>query len=309
MIRAGLRRLGWSLLVVWAAVTLTFAAGFLIPSDPARAVVGPHADASTVEHVRAQLCLDRGFLVAYGCHVGALARGDLGTSFRTGQPVAAILAERIGPTAELALTALLLQVALGFPLGVLAARAGPGGRGLAEVLTAIAASVPTFFLGPLLMYLVGYQLELLPVWGHGEVGVDRLRHLALPAITLAAAGIAGYARLVSVELQEVMAADYIRTARAKGLSPRAVLLRHGLRNALLPVVTLMGVDLGVLLGGAVVTETVFGWPGLGREAVLAILNVDLPVVLGVVLVGAVAVVLASLVVDAVVAALDPRIRG
>src|SRR5262249_34905652 len=152
------------------------------------------------------------------------------------------------------------------------------GRAAVDVLNALGASLPLFFLGPLLMYVVGYELGWLPVSGHGAPGVDRLRHLILPACTLAFTGVASYARLVAAERGDALAEDHVRTARPKGLGPRAVLLRHGLRNAAPPIVALAGVDAGVLLGGAVVVETIFGWPGLGRESVLAILNVDLPVV-------------------------------
>jgi peptide/nickel transport system permease protein len=304
VIHAIARRLAWSLLVLWLLVTATFATSFAIPADPARALVGPHADAATVERVRAELCLDRPFLVAYGCYVGRMARGDFGVSFRLGRPVASLLAEHAWPTVELALAAVALQLVLGLPLGVLAAvRRGRAADVAASTLGLLGQSAPTFFLGPLFMYLLAYRLGLFPVSGRGG-----LSHLFLPALTLASAGVATYTRLVRAEMVDVLAEDYVRTARAKGLSPSAVVLKHALRNALLPVVTLAGVDLGTLLGGAVVVENVFAWPGLGREAVLAILNVDLPVVLGVVLVGAVAVVVTNLAVDLLYVLLDPRAR-
>jgi peptide/nickel transport system permease protein len=305
-----LGRVAWSLLVLWFVVTTTFALAFAIPADPARALVGPHADAATVERVRSELCLDRPFWVAYGCHVGRIMHGDLGTSFRLGRPVAAILWERTGPTVELAVAAVVLQLGLGVALGAVAAmRKDRAADLVTSVLALLGQSAPTFFLGPLFMYLLAYGLGLFPISGHGAPGLDRLWHLALPALTLAFAGVASYTRLVRAELIEVLGADYIRTARAKGAAPSTILIRHALRNALLPVVTYAGIDLGVLLGGAVVTEAVFAWPGLGREAVLAILNVDLPVVLGVTLVAAVAVLVTSLVVDVLVAAIDPRARS
>jgi peptide/nickel transport system permease protein len=304
-----LGRLAWSVLVLWFVVTATFALSFAIPADPARALVGPHADAATVERVRAELCLDRPFWVAYGCHVGRLARGDLGMSFRLQRPVAAILWERTAPTVELAVAAVALQLAFGIALGTVAAlRRNRAADLAASVFAMLGQSAPTFFLGPLFMYLLAYELGLFPISGHGAPGLDRLWHLALPALTLAFAGVASYTRLVRAELLEVLDADYIRTARAKGAAPATIVLRHALRNALLPVVTFAGIDLGVLLGGAVVTEQVFAWPGLGREAVLAILNVDLPVVLGVTLVAAVAVLATSFVADVLVGIIDPRAR-
>jgi peptide/nickel transport system permease protein len=296
-----MRRLLSSLLVLWLVVTAAFATSFAIPADPARALVGPHADAATVERVRTQLCLDRPFWVAYGCYVGRMARGDLGVSFRLGRPVAAILADRAGPTVELALAAVAIQLVVGIVLGTLAAVRRSRG---AELLALLGQSAPTFFLGPLFMYLFAYRLGLFPVSGRGGPS-----HLVLPALTLDSGGVAATARLVRAGMIDVLAEDYIRTARAKGLGPLAVVVKHGLRNALLPVVTYAGMDLGALLGGAVVVETVFAWPGLGREAVLAILNLDLPVTLGVVLVGAVAVVVTTLAVDLLYVAIDPRTRS
>jgi peptide/nickel transport system permease protein len=295
--------------VLWFAVSATFLIAFAIPGDPARALVGPHGDAETIARVRHELCLDRGFAEQYACHVGRVLRGDLGTSFRTQRKVADILADRVWPTAQLALGAIALQLLIGVPLGVLAAmRRNRAADHAASAAALIGQSAPTFFLGPLFMYLLGYQLGWFPVAGYGQPGLDRLWHLFLPALTLAVGGAAYYTRLVRAEMIEVLQEDYVRTARAKGLSGGAVVLRHALRNALAPVVTLIGLDLGVLMGGAVVTEHIFAWPGLGREALQAVIDLDLPVVLGLVLVTAAAVVVANLVVDVAYALLDPRVR-
>jgi peptide/nickel transport system permease protein len=303
------RRLGWSLVVLWFVVTTTFAMTYGIPADPARTLVGPHADAATIASLRREMKLDRPVWVQYAAYLGRLAHGDLGRSYRTRRPVLAVVAEKIWPTAQLALTALALALLAGVPLGVAAAvRRGRAADTIASAVALVGQSAPTFFLGPLLMYLGAFRFGWFPVSGYGEPGWDRLWHLFLPALTLAPAGIASYARLVRAELTETLGEDYVRTSRAKGLPPAAVVGKHALRNALPPVATLAGLDLGVLLGGAVVTESIFGWPGLGREAVLAIANVDLPIILGVVMVSAVAILVASLLADLAHALLDPRIR-
>ncbi|HEY0193047.1 MAG TPA: ABC transporter permease [Kofleriaceae bacterium] len=307
--RTVLRRLGWTALVIWFAVTATFVMVAAIPVDPARTLLGPHADADSLARVRADYCLDRGLAGQYGCWLARLARGDLGQSYRSHRPVAEILAARIGPTAELALAAIALQLALGVPLGILAAtRRGRWPDLAAGLAGVIGQSAPPFFVGTVLLYLVGYRLGWLPLGGHGAGGLDRLAHLVLPAVTLAAAGVAYYSRVVRGELIDVLAEDYVRTARAKGLPERLVVGRHALRNALGPLASLVGVDLGVLLGGAVVIETIFGWPGLGRELLQAVLELDLPLIAGLVIAAAVAIALANLIADLIAVWLDPRLR-
>lgn len=308
MIRHLLTRAAGAIFVLWLVATATFAMLTFIPADPARALVGPHGTERDVAAVRHQLCLDRPLLTQYACHVGRLARGDLGTSFRTGRPVGQLLLERAGPTAELALAAVLLGLLLGVPLGALgAAHHGRPADRWTSALTLLCQGAPAFFIGPLLVVGAAYRLGAFPIGGHGAAGVDRLWHLALPCLTLAIGGAATYARVARAELLDVLGRDYIRAARAKGLSPGRVLFGHALRNAALPLVALAGVDVGTLFGSAFVTETIFDWPGLGREAVLAIQNFDLPVILGIVTVGAAAVVAASLLADITCAFLDPRV--
>jgi peptide/nickel transport system permease protein len=303
------RRIAWTLVVVWFVVTSTFLLAVAMPAEPMRAMLGPHATPETIARARAQYCLDEGLLVQYGCFVGRLARGDLGESFRSQRPVRTILAERIGPTAQLAVAALALQLALGIPLGVLAAaRRGRWPDHAASLGGLVALSAPTFVVGTVLLYVFAYALGWFPLGGHGAPGLDRLYHLVLPAATLAAIGIASYARVIRYELEDVLDEDYVRTARAKGLAERDVIVRHALRPALGPLVALVGIDLGALLGGAIVTEAIFSWPGLGREVMLAITEVDLPLLLGVVLVTAIAVALANLIADLVQRGLDPRLR-
>jgi len=302
-------RLVWSLVTIWFVVSVTFAMVTAIPADPARALVGPHATAETLARVRARYCLDRGWLEQYGCFVGRLARGDLGESFRSKRPVVDIIVDGVPATAQLALAAILLQLVLGLPLGVVAAvRRGRGVDHAANVVALIGQSAPTFFIGTLLVWLLAYRAGWFPIGGYGAPGWDRIHHLALPAFTLAAVGVAYYARVVRNEMIDVLSEDYVRTARAKGLSERRVVVRHALRNALGPVATLIGLDLGVLMGGAVVTEYIFAWPGLGREVLQAILEIDIPLILGVVLFTATVIVVVSFAVDLVYAWLDPRVR-
>lgn len=303
------KRLLGSLLVLWLVVSGTFVLAHLIPADPARAAVGPHADAETIERVRHTMCLDRSIVVQYGCFVGKLAHFDLGTSFRTKQPVREVLLSHLWPTAQLALSVLALNILFGISLGVAAAWRRRGASEKLMQLVALAGQcAPAFFLGPLLIHLFAYRLPLFPVGGYGTSGTDRLLHLALPSLTLAAGGIAYYARTTRAEMLEQLSRDYIRTARAKGVPERTVILRHALRNALLPAVTLIGLDAGALLGGAAIAETVFSWPGLGREAVLGVVNLDLPVALGAVLFSAIAILGANLLADMACSLLDPRLR-
>lgn len=311
MIRRALARLAWTALAIAFVITVTFVAVDAIPADPARAMLGPRATPELIAKVRAAYCMDDGLLVRYGCWLGALADGDLGHSYRTQQPVTALLRDRVGPSLELALAAIVLQLALGIPLGMLAARRRGRWPDRATTLVGlIAQSVPVFVTGVVALDALAYGLGWFPLSGRGDGGLaSELHHLALPALALAAAGAAGYARAVRGELVDALASDYARTARAKGASEGRVLARHALRNALGPLVALVGIDLGTLIAGNVVVEVVFAWPGLGRELVLAILDLDLPVVIAVVMLSAVAIAIANLLADLALAWLDPRLRA
>jgi peptide/nickel transport system permease protein len=302
-------RIGWTLLVVWFVVTVTFVMITWIPAEPARTLLGPHATPEAIERVRAHYCLDENFAGTYVCYVGRLAKLDFGESFRTHRAVGDVIAERFWPTAQLALAAILLQLGIGVPLGVWAAtrrRRWPDRA--TTVVALLGQSAPTFFIGTVLLYVFAYALGWFPLGGYGDGVLGRLHHIVLPAATLATVGVAYYARLVRNELVEVLDADFIRTARAKGLSEREVVTHHALRNTLGPLAALVGIDLGVLLGGAIVTEYIFAWPGLGREVLNAILEVDIPLILGVVLISAVVIAIANLLVDLVTVKLDPRLR-
>ncbi len=308
MIAMVVRRIAWTVLVVWFVVTATFAMQALIPADPARTLLGPHATPEAMERVRAAYCLDDGVLPQYGCWIAQVARGDLGHSYRTQREVTDILADRLGPTAQLALAAIALQLLLGIPLGILAAvRRGRWPDRATTVVGLVGQSAPSFVVGTVLMYVLAFRFGWFPISGHGSGVLDRLHHLVLPALTLATLGVAYYAQIVRTELAEALDQEFVRTARAKGLPERTV-IRQALRTTLGPLVMLVGIDLGVLLGGAVVTEVVFAWPGLGRETMNAILDGDMPVVAGVVMVSAIAIAVANLVADLACLWLDPRLR-
>jgi peptide/nickel transport system permease protein len=306
------RRAAWAIVVVAAVWLLTFVLLYLIPSDPARVVAGRRASAEDVERIRQALGLDRSLIDQMAVYLERLVRGDLGHSFAFRQPVLELLLTRLPATLELAVAGLAAQLLIGLPLGVAAAtrRAGLGER-LSLVVSSLAAATPAFWIGPLLILglaslpLRDAGIDLLPIGGYEPLS---LRHLFLPALTLGIAGAAYYARLLRASLLEELGQDYRVTARAKGLSEGQVLGRHVMRNALNPVVTQAGIDMGLLLGGVVVVENVFGWPGIGRVAVDAVGKGDVPVIMGTVIVGTLFVVAANLAADIVNARLDPRLR-
>jgi len=309
MIRLIVRRLAWTIVVVWFAVTATFLVTAAIPADPVKTLLGPHATAETIQRVRAHYCLDRGLAVQYGCWIGRVAHGDLGESYRSKRPVAEIIAHRIWPTVQLAFAAIVVQLMLGVPLGIIAAtRRGRWQDRAAGAASTLAQSAPPLFVGTVLLYVFAYRWGWFPISGYGTGGWDRIAHIVLPAMTLATVGVAYYSRVVRAELIDQLGADYVRTARAKGLPERVVIGRHAMRNVLGPLATLVGLDLGVLLGGAVVAEFIFAWPGLGREVLQAVLEIDIPLILGVVMVSAIAIALANLLVDLAYLWIDPRLH-
>jgi peptide/nickel transport system permease protein len=304
-----LRRLAWAALTLFLVVSLSFGLAYLLPTDPARLVAGPHASPEVIARIRAELRLDQPVSAQYAHYLGQVARGDLGRSFRTQEPVLAAVARALPYTAVLAVGASLVQLAIGLPIGLFAAlRRGRPADLLAMAAALVGISAPTFLIGLGLMVGLGFHLDLFPLGGVAPGPLGLLRSAALPSLTLGIAGAAWYSRLMRGEYLEVAALDFMRTARAKGLGEPAVVLRHGLRNALVPVVVFFGVDLGTLLGGAVVTETIFAWPGLGKLAIDSVLEQDIPVMLGAVLVASAAVVLSNLAVDLAQAWLDPRVR-
>ncbi len=303
------RRLFWFVVTLWLVVSASFFLAFVMPADPVRLAVGPHASPEVIERVRVELKLDQPLSAQYIHYMSGVIRGDLGFSYRTREPVTAALARALPSTALLAVGASIFQVIVGVPIGLFAAMRRKTAADIGAMAAAlIGISAPTFLTGLALMYLFGFQLHLFPLGGQGEGLAGLLRSAVLPSLTLGVAGAAYYSRLTRGEYLDVAGQDFIRTARAKGLSERTIVLGHGMRNALIPVVTFFGIDLGTLLGGAVVTETIYAWPGMGKLAIDSVMNQDIPVMLGTVIVASFAIVLANLVVDLVYALLDPRIR-
>ena len=276
----------------------------LIPGDPAALIAGTDATRADVENVRQSLGLDRPLPAQYAAFVGRALTGDFGKSFRTGRPVLEEIAPRYLNTVILGTLALLLAVTIGMATGIVSAvRRHTVFDNTALLLSLAGVSMPTFFLGLLLMLVFSVWLNWLPLSGK-----DTWLHYILPAITLSTASIAVISRIMHASLIEVLNEDYVRTARAKGQCESLVIWRHAVRNALIPVVTVAGLQLGYLLGGAVVTETVFAWPGLGRLLVQSILARDFPVVQAAVLLLAITFVAINLVTDLIYGLLDPRIR-
>jgi peptide/nickel transport system permease protein len=290
---------------VLIGITLVvFVAIRLIPGDPALIFAGDRATQEDIEHLRRQLGLDRSLAVQYGIFVTRLSRGDLGQSIRTGRPVALEIRERFGQSLELALAAIGITVAVGVSAGIVAAvRRGTWWDRASLWLSLAGVVAPAFVLGVLLQLLFAVRLGLLPTAGTGTPW-----HLLLPALTLGAFPIANVARLTRANMLDVLGEDYVRTARAKGLAERAVVWRHALRNALIPTVTVVGLQFGYMLGGAVLVEVVFAWPGLGRYVIQSIATRDYPAVQGAVLVVAAGYVLINVLVDLAYAFLDPRVR-
>lgn len=309
MTRFLLRRLAWMVLVLWVVGTATFF-GMLGFGNPARMIGGPHASAREIASIARDYHLDQPRVVQYGYYLRGVARGDLGRSYRYHRPVASLLAERFPRTLLLGVMALCFELLLGVTIGTYAA-AREGTRRAKALMagTFLGISAPTFLTGKLALFVFAWQLGLAPLGGYGATPLEHIRHAVLPALVLATLGTAYQARIVRSELVDVLRGDFIRTARAKGLSEFAVVVKHGLRNALLPVITSVGLSFGSLFTGAIVTEAIFAWPGVGRLAYESITGNDLPTVMGTVLFASFGIQLGSLFADVTVALLDPRVRN
>jgi peptide/nickel transport system permease protein len=299
------RRLITTLPVLWGVATLVFVVMRLLPGDPAALMLAEGGGSvEAIAELRAELGLDAPLPVQYTRYLFRLLRGDLGTSLFTHRPVVTTIVEQLPSTIELALVAMILAIGLGIVLGVVAAvRRGTWLDTLATTVSVIGVSVPVFWSALLLIWLLSLELRLLPATGQGG-----LAYLIMPALVLGFASSGAIARLVRASLLEVFDQDFINTARAKGLRERTLLVRHALKNALIPVITIIGLQFGFLLGGTVVVETIFSRPGIGRLLVNAILWKDFPVVQGVVLLGALVYTLVNLTIDVAYAYLDPRIH-
>jgi len=298
------RRLALTFLVLLGVATLVFSLIHLIPGDPAQAMLGEAASPQDVEELRQKLGLDRPLVEQYGHFVGGLLRGNLGTSLRTGLPVTAQILERMPATLELAAAAMFVAVMIAIPLGIAAAvRRGTAVDHTAMVLALSGVSIPNFWLGPLLAIIFAVELGWLPVSGRGTWA-----HLVLPALSLGAALAAILARMMRASLLEELRELYMLAARARGASRARAVLRHAFRNSLIPVVTIIGLQFGAVLTGAVITETVFAWPGIGRLLIQSIGFRDYPLVQGCILLIAVTYVAVNLLTDLLYGVLDPRIR-
>jgi peptide/nickel transport system permease protein len=304
----------------------------MIPGDPARLLLGEVATQEELERLRGQMGLDRPYPVQYGIYLVGLLQGDLGTSLRNREPVASEIGIRLVATLELAVAAMLIASLVGIAAGVVSSvRQRTVWDYGSMVLALVGVSMPIFWLGLMLMYVLAVLFPVMPLMGRigmgsepdvvtglmlidtllaGEPGdfLDALHHLVLPAVTLATVPMAIVARITRSSMLEVLNKDYVRTARAKGMGEAAVVLRHALRNAFLPIVTVLGLNLGLLLGGAVLTETIFSWPGLGRYVVDSLMARDYAAVQGCILVFAGLMAVINLIVDLAYAVLDPRIR-
>jgi ABC-type dipeptide/oligopeptide/nickel transport system permease component len=304
MIRYLVLRILYALPALWLIVTMVFLLAHIVPGDPVQQMLGEGARAEDLQQLRHTLGLDMPIGAQYRHYLAGIAHGDLGESFRFQQPVTHVILSHYPATLELAFVALLLCAAVGIPAGLLAAE-NPGTLAdhAVSAFTLLGLSVPNFALGPVLILIFSVILGWLPVSGRGGPS-----HLILPAITLGAGLAAILTRMVRISVIEQLSSDYVRTARAKGLSPAAVLFRHAFRNALIPILTILGLQFGTLLAGAIVTETIFSWPGIGRLAVQAIGARDYPLLEGCILLIAVTYVLVNLLTDAVYALVDPRVR-
>lgn len=314
MIRYVVRRLAGAVPLLIGISLVSFTIVHLAPGDPSSLLLDPRFSPVESARIRASLGLDRPLHVQYLLWLGRLAHGDLGRSFSDGRPVTEKIIERLPATLTLTLSALGLSLLASIPLGTLAAvRPGSSWDRFCSVFALAGYSVPSFWLGLMLVALFSLRLGLLPSYGMSTLGepfsiADRLRHLLLPAISLSCGGTAALARFVRSSAREALRQDYIRTARAKGLPEKVVLYRHALRNSLIPVITLLGLQLPGLFEGAVITENIFAWPGMGRLGVQAVFQRDYNLLLGINILSAALVVTGNILADVAYALVDPRVR-
>ncbi|MDW5317306.1 ABC transporter permease [Rhizobium sp. PL01] len=312
MIRYIFQRLFGMIVVMFLVVTIVFVIVRVTPGDPAAVMLGPDATAQDIADLRTQLGLDRSLGVQYLYYMGQLLKGDLGQSIFLNMPVTSALLDRAEPTFFLTLFSLLIASAIALPIGIYAAyRRGSIFDQAATALAMLAASIPSFWLGLIMMQVFAVRFDLFPVSGYGGPGstfTERMYHLVLPAFALGIVSSALVLRFTRASMLDVLGDDYIRTARAKGLIERRVILKHALKNALIPILTVIGLTAAVLVSGAVVTETVFGLPGIGNLVVSAVLRRDYPVIQGALLVIAALYVLINFAIDMLYLLVDPRVR-
>ena len=298
------RRVVHSVIILLGVSLITFALLYLLPADPVRQIAGRSATPQTVESIRQQLGLDQPFVVQYWRYLTRLLAGDLGRSYIQRSEVSELIVSRLPASLLLMVGAILCEVIIGLTTGLVAAvKRGTAVDQTLMVGSFVGVSAPQFVVGLLLLYVFAVRLGWFPIGGYGT-----WRHLVLPSLTLGILGAGWYSRMTRSSMIDVLRQDYIRTARAKGLASRAILFRHALPNAILPVIAMVGIDIGLFMSGIVVVESVFGWPGIGQLAWQAIQRVDVPIIMGVTLVSACAIVIGNLIADAVAPLIDPRIK-
>ena len=299
-----LRRLIQSALILLGVSFITFFLLFVLPADPVRQIAGRSATAETVESIRHELGLDRPFLVQFGHYMVGLLQGDLGRSYLQKSEVSVLIWSRLPATLLLMVAAIFCELVIGLSMGIVAALRRDRFTDQALMMTSfVTVSAPQFVVSLLMLYVFAVKLGWFPIGGYGT-----FRHLVLPAVTLGILGSGWYSRMMRSSMIDVMRTDYIRTARSKGLTRARVVLGHALPNAILPIIAMIGIDIGVFMGGIVVVESVFGWPGIGQLAWQAIQRIDIPIIMGVTLVSAVAIVLGNLLADLIAPFIDPRIK-
>ncbi len=297
------KRLSQSILILFGVTLITFCLSFLMPADPVRMIAGRSATQATVESIRKQLGLDKPLPVQYMKYISRLVQGDLGRSYKQKTQVSELIWSRLPATLLLMAGTIFFELLIGLPAGIFAAtRRGKSADNWIMAISFAGVSVPQFVLGLLLLYLFAYMLPIFPLGGYGTPW-----HIVLPALTLGISGGGWYSRMMRSSMVDVLRQDFIRTARSKGLTERSVVLVHALRNAILPVIAMIGLDIGIFMAGAVVVESVYGWPGIGQMAWQAIQMVDIPIIMGVTLVAAVGIVLGNLLADLVMPFIDPRV--
>ncbi len=300
-----LRRLIQSALILLGVAAITFLLLYALPADPARMIAGRSATAQTVANIRHELGLDQPLVLQFLYYLGGLLQGDLGRSYAQKTEVWTLIAARLPATLTLMAAGILVEVLLGMTLGTIAAlNRGRAVDRLVMMSAFVGVSAPQFVVALLLLYVFAATLGWFPMSGYGT-----LSHVVLPALTLGLLGAGWYARMVRSSMIDVLNQDYVRTARAKGLSGARIVFRHALPNAVLPVIAMIGIDIGQFMGGVVVVEAVYGWPGIGQLAWQAIQQVDVPIIMGVTLTSALAIILGNLIADLVAPIVDPRIRS
>ncbi|SDX86682.1 peptide/nickel transport system permease protein [Ruegeria halocynthiae] len=299
-----LQRLFQSLLILLGVSIITFVLLYWLPADPVRQIAGRSATPQTVENIRQQLGLDQPLWAQYWRYLTGLVQGDLGRSYLQKTEVSTLIASRLPASLLLMAGAIFAELLIGLSMGIIAAlRRGTTTDQSLMIISFIGVSAPQFVVGLLLLYVFAVQLGWFPIGGYGTFS-----HLVLPSMTLGILGSGWYSRMMRSSMIEVLRQDYVRTARAKGLTRVRVIFRHALPNAILPIVAMIGIDIGIFMGGIVVVESVFGWPGIGQLAWQAIQRVDIPIIMGVTLVSATAIVIGNLLADLISLLIDPRIR-